>query len=242
MENQIPTTTIETLARSIFKDASEYGFGRLDLIRLINELMDLCTDVDDKSSVGEASGVELLPAAQCSDGLPVSGDRVQIRPYDGARDKALLQQWLPDKYGRYFVLSGASAQSHTLEAMTDGSNNSLGIITLTDGKPIGAMAFLDIHEEQKRAELRKLIGDLDSRGKGLAEEATRLWLSYGVHSLGLEKIYVSTLQTQINNIRLNESVGFRLEGLLRNEVAIDGKRHDVLRMGFSVPEPGAKEA
>ncbi|MEM7278541.1 MAG: GNAT family protein [Pseudomonadota bacterium] len=236
MAKQIPAATIETLARSIFKDASKYGFGRLDLIRLINELMDLCTGVDEHSGAEGDSDVVLFPKDQCSSGLPVSGERVDIRPYNGAADKALLQQWLPDKYGRYFVLSGATAQSHTLEAMTDSSNNALGIITLKDGKPIGAMAYLDIHAEQKRGELRKLIGDLDSRGKGLAEEATRLWLSYGVHSLGLEKIYVSTLQTQINNIRLNESVGFRLEGLLRNEVAIDGKRHDVLRMGFSLSE------
>ena len=47
MKNQIPTTTIETLARSIFKDASKYGFDRVDIIRLINALMDLCTASED---------------------------------------------------------------------------------------------------------------------------------------------------------------------------------------------------
>ena len=68
----------------------------------------------------------------------------------------------------------------------------------------------------------------------MAEEATRLWIRYGVNVLKLEKIYVSTLQTQISNIKLNESIGFRVEGLLRNEVLIDGTRHDVLRMGLCV--------
>jgi RimJ/RimL family protein N-acetyltransferase len=77
-----------------------------------------------------------------------------------------------------------------------------------------------------------LIGDPAFRGQGLAEEATRLWIEYGVNSLDLEKIYVSTLQTHLSNIRLNEKVGFHVEGLLRDEVLIDGTRHDVLRMGY----------
>jgi len=67
---------------------------------------------------------------------------------------------------------------------------------------------------------------------GLAEEATRLWIAYGIDALRLEKINVSTLQTHINNIKLNEKIGFQVEGLLRDEVLIDGTRHDVLRMGY----------
>jgi RimJ/RimL family protein N-acetyltransferase len=60
-----------------------------------------------------------------------------------------------------------------------------------------------------------------------------MWIQYGIHGLGLEKIYVSTLQTQIANIKLNEKIGFQVEGLLTNEVLIDGERCDVLRMGLS---------
>jgi diamine N-acetyltransferase len=71
-----------------------------------------------------------------------------------------------------------------------------------------------------------------ARGKGYAEEATRLWVEYGLRRLSLEKIYVSTLQNHIPNIRLNESVGFRVEGVLRQEVLLNGVRHDVLRMGL----------
>ncbi len=94
------------------------------------------------------------------------------------------------------------------------------------------MAFFDVDPVQRRAELRKLIGDPDARGKGYAEEATSLWIRYGVRELGLQKIYVSTLQTHLRNIQLNESVGFRVEGVLRSEVLLDGERYDVLRMGY----------
>jgi RimJ/RimL family protein N-acetyltransferase len=233
MNNQIPATTIETLARSIYRDASNYGFGRIDIVRLINELMDLCmhsevaaTDV----STGDSPRI-LEPGDQAMD-LPLTGERIKIRMFAGKDDAKLLEEWLPDKYGRYFALSSVTAQSLSIDRLISSSDNHLGMITLHDGKPVGIMAFLDHNKDQRRAELRKLIGDLDSRGKGLAEEATRLWINYGFNRLGLHKIYVSTLQTQIANIKLNEVVGLRVEGLLRNEVLIDGLRHDVLRMGI----------
>jgi RimJ/RimL family protein N-acetyltransferase len=233
MAEAIPHATIDALARSIYKEASTYGFQQVDIIRLINELMDLCTD-SDGSNGSPTDGGRLSAnfiSGEISD-LPLSGERVLIRKFDEENDRRLLEQWLPDRYGRYFVLSCATAQSITIDALTDSPNNHLGIVTLHDGRPIGAMAYLDHSREQRRAELRKLIGDLDARGQGFAEEATRLWIGYGARALGLEKIYVSTLQTQLANIKLNEHVGFRVEGLLHNEVLIDGERHDVLRMGL----------
>jgi RimJ/RimL family protein N-acetyltransferase len=239
MKRKIPSETIDTLAPSVFKEASGYGFGQLDIVRLINVLMALCTDVGLSAKTPEEE--EVRPDLGAFTGspieLPLVGERITIRSFDNVRDKRLLEQWLPDKYGRYFLLSCATAQSITIDALTGSDDNHLGIITLLDGTPIGAMAFLDHSQKQKRAELRKLIGDTASRGRGLAEEATKLWIKYGVRKLDLEKIYVSTLQTQISNIKLNESMGFRVEGLLRNEVTIDGSRHDVLRMGLCIGAP-----
>ena len=233
MAEAIPHATIDALARSIYKEASTYGFQQVDIIRLINELMDLCTDGDgvEGTPVGEDRVATDFITGQVTR-LPLSGEHISIRTYDEGKDRNLLERWLPDRYGRYFVLSCATAQSITIDALSSSPNNHLGIITLLDGRPIGAMAYLDHSRQQKRAELRKLIGDLDARGQGLAEEATRLWIRYGVQVLGLEKIYVSTLQTQLANIKLNERVGFRVEGLLHNEILIDGVRHDVLRMGM----------
>jgi len=196
-------------------------------------LMDLCKS-SSESELGDATPNFESPidyGEQLSQ-FPLVGKQVRIREFSSDRDLDLLEKWLPDKYGRYFVLSCATAQAVTIETLTNSSANHLGIITLHDDHPVGAMAFLDHSEAQKRAELRKLIGDPDSRGRGLAEEATRLWIAYGMQKLGLEKIYVSTLQTHISNIKLNENIGFKMEGLLRNEVLIDGRRHDVLRMGI----------
>jgi RimJ/RimL family protein N-acetyltransferase len=231
---KIPDATVGTLARSIYKESTTYGFQQVDIIRLINELMDLCTG-SGSSVEGSIDDDQLLGSYDPDQytSLPLVGDRIIIRAFDDREDTKFLQEWLPEKYGRFFVLSCATAQEVTIESLVESPRNQLGIITLPDGRPIGAMAYLDHSSKQKRAELRKLIGEPDARGKGLAEVATRMWVHYGIHGLGLEKIYVSTLQTQIANIKLNEKIGFQVEGLLRNEVLIDGERRDVLRMGLS---------
>jgi RimJ/RimL family protein N-acetyltransferase len=234
MAEEIPRATIDTLARTIFKEASSYGFRQVDVIRLINSLMDLCTADRTEPASSQSASIQAGIGADSAADFPLQGDRICVRQFDPSTDVELLERWLPDKHGRYFLLSCSTAQPITIEALTSGVGNHLGIITLRDGRPIGAVAYLDHSRQQKRAELRKLIGELDARGQGLAEEAARLWVDYGVRGLGLQKIYLSTLQTQIANIKLNENLGFRVEGLLRNEVLIDGTRHDVLRMGYCV--------
>ena len=40
----------------------------------------------------------------------------------------------------------------------------------------------------------------------------------------------------IGNIKLNEELGFQVEGILRNEVYFDDQYHDILRMGMLIEE------
>ena len=210
MTQGIPIQTVQTVARSIYKEATKYGFGPLDIIRLINELMDLAKSGDEGVSEENDPGVEAvdITTVDCRQ-LPVTGSHVKIREFSYEQDRKLFDHWLPDRYGKYFTLSCATAQEVTIESPANSPRNHLGIITLLDDTPIGAMAYLDHSKTQKRAELRKLIGEPEARGKGYAEQATRLWIQYGLQSLGLEKIYVSTLQTHLGNIQLNEDVEWK---------------------------------
>lgn len=235
--NHIPDETIRTFARTIFHESKKYGFGSVDVVRLINELMDMATDA------GPAAG---KPGAGRTfdrhhfhvQSFPLRSERVQIRLADRKEDRELIDSWIADRYGQYFLLSCATAQRHDVAGILSNPLNRVGIISLADSRPIGAVAFLDVDEVQRRAELRKLIGVASERGKGYAEEATALWLAYGRARLGIDKFYVSTLQTHLRNIQLNEAVGFRLEGILRGELLLGDKRHDVLRMGLCVePAP-----
>jgi RimJ/RimL family protein N-acetyltransferase len=231
MAKRIPNETIDAFARTIQLEARKYGFGLIDIVRLMNSLMDASLSGQNRSHELGGIGPESAAPVRLVDSFPLRSALLEIRLAEPG-DIQMFEEWLQDSYGRHFLLSCATAQQHRIEALMANVRNQLGIVALTDGTPIGAVAFLDIDRDQRRAELRKLIGVKSARGKGYAEEATRLWVEYGLRRLGLEKIYVSTLQNHLSNIRLNESVGFHVEGVLRQEVLLNGARHDVLRMGL----------
>ena len=236
MADNIPNETIQAFARTIHQESVKYGFSQVDTIRLINALMDISMQGDRS---GTAEGRPPFEAAgQSVNEFPLRSPRLRIRAANSASDAPLFKRWLEDNYGQHFLLSCATAQHLDVATLLGGEHNHVGIIELDDGTPIGAMAFLDIDLAQRRAELRKLVGERSARGKGYAEEATALWIKYGVETLGLEKVFVSTLQTHLRNIKLNEAVGFRVEGVLRGEVLLGGERHDVLRMGLCAVTPG----
>lgn len=234
MSKSIPDETVRTFARTIHREARNYGFAPVDFVRLVNALLDLPKGSSQRSA-DEPSGEFLNPVRGSVDCFPLRSQRLFIRLADPESDAELLEKWIYDEYGRHFLLTASSAQSMDLSFVLQDPRNEVGIICRGD-EAIGAVAYFGIDSVQHRAELRKLIGEKSARGKGFAEEATHLWIQYGGLQRGLEKIYVSTLQTHLRNIRLNESIGFKVEGVLRREVQIDDERYDVLRMGLCFDE------
>jgi len=233
-ESSIPDKTLEALARSFFRDSVNYGFKKIDYLRFVNVLLDMAMS---NSKALEENGRTVDPVKlelnEEINGLPLESDRLVIRSFR-SRDKKVMQRWLDDEDGRHFLLSRTTAKAIQLDKFVSDKACLIGIITLPDDTPIGAMAYCDYNKEQSRAEIRKIIGDKTRREKGYAKEATQLWIQYGIKTLGLKKIYLSTLNNNIRNIKLNEELGFQVEGILRNEVYFDGSFHDVLRMGMFV--------
>jgi RimJ/RimL family protein N-acetyltransferase len=233
----IPDLTIEALARGFCREAATYGFTQIDYVKFVNVVLDMSMRANAGAEETGASPEAKAKAADESTfkaaAFPLQGPNLVIREFDATQDLALFDRWLADPGGRYFLLSRTTARQEDLRDVARSDTSILGVITLPDGRPIGSVAFLNHDPAQHKAELRKLIGEADQRGKGLGKEASMLWIRYGLGALGLHKIYLSTLHTNSRNVRLNEELGFRTEGILRNEVLIDGVYHDVLRMGLS---------
>ena len=236
--DQLPNTTIETLSRNFYKQASNYGFKQEDYLRFVNILLEYAmrpkeeiTGSGDRKKFVKENYVndfeESIPVF-----LPVKGKKVCIREFNKRQDRPLFKKWLSDKFGRFFLLSRTTDRTLDIDQLFKNKNTIIGVITLPNDKPIGSVAFINYDEVHPKAELRKVIGEPEMRGKGLGKEATKLWIKYGISGLGLKKIYLHTLNTNIRNIKLNEEMGFQVEGILRNETIIDGEYHDVLRMGL----------
>jgi len=235
-ELNIPDATIETLARSFFKQSANYGFQQEDYLRFVNILLDFAMRRRNGETNGFQNHTETANEGRQKDGvtlsLPLRGEAIKIRAFKPSTDRPLLEKWLADEFGRYFLLSRISSRDLCIDDLLDPDINILGMVTLPDESPIGIVGYLNYDERQSKAELRKLIGEPQMRARGYGKRATELWIQYGIHGLQLHKIYLNTLNTNIRNIRLNEELGFRVEGILRNETLIDGKYHDVLRMSL----------
>ncbi len=228
MKKTISDETIKTIAASFLKQAQKYGFTLNDYLKFTNYLLDEALNL-----TGTIRREDSKPLYDVNSNrkLPLETERLIIRAVT-KKDLPLIKNWLDDKEGRFFLLSRLINPPETIEDIFKSENNILGMICLKDKTPIGLIAYLDIDEYHKKAELRKLIGPTKERGKGYGIEATKVWIEYGLFTLNLEKIYLTTINTDIKNIRINESLGFRVEGLLRNELKIDNEYFDVLQMSL----------
>ena len=230
IEQTIPEETIEVVARSFFKETFRYGFNQTDYVKFINLLLDLT--MKNGGSNGKTAPTPMNYDVTEKPVLPLIGENIRIQSYRDDADKSLLKKWALERSGKMFLISWITARSSSIDELVGRPNNYIGMIALPDQTPIGIVAFLDYDRTQHKAELRKLIGVPEYRGKGYAKEATRLWIRYGISTLGLRKIYLNTLDNNIRNVKLNEDLGFKVEGILRNECYLDGEYQDILRMGL----------
>ncbi len=240
----IPDRTLEFFAKGFFNEACLYGFGRTDYVRFVNHLLDLAIamkkgDVSHAASGGSVDeanptlgGWSVIEAGE----LPIAGEQVVIRAYDEAQDRQAMQEWMSANSGRQFMPSIPDS-----EAFLAAVDSRIGVVTLPDGASIGAIAYIDHDLQQRRAELRLLAEGRVRAGPGLGREAVRLWIAYGIRTIGLRKIILSTLDTSVRNIRLNESLGFEIEGILRDEIFVNGRYRDVLRMGLNAARFDARQ-
>lgn len=225
---KITDETIKAIASSFLKQAKQYGFSLNDYLKFVNVLLDEAL----KSPTSKRTENKIITYNNSVNlKLPLKTERLIIREML-KKDIPIVKKWLEDEEGKSFLLSRSSGRTDSIEELFEDEFNTFGIITLPDNDPIGIIAYLNVDEMQKKAELRKMIGVPEQRGKGYGNEASKIWIEYGLYSLGLDKIYVTTLNTNIKNIRINEMLGFRVEGLMQNEIKIDNEYHDLLKMNL----------
>lgn len=163
----------------------------------------------------------------------IHGPRVTLRPLV-ADDLPLLAGWRQDAAIRQ------SFSARMLSRLTHGGASDDReqlprrdfIVCDEDGQNIGLMCLHNIDTAVSQGEMAKLIGAPHARGKGYAKESTGLVLAYAFDELGLGRVYLRTAGFNLHNIKLNEKIGFRFEGILRGSDVLDDRRVDVVLMSI----------
>ncbi|MDI9421421.1 MAG: pyridoxal-phosphate dependent enzyme [Bacillota bacterium] len=108
----------------------------------------------------------------------------------------------------------------------EGQSDRYDAIIEVDGRPVGLVGLLNIDQKNGKAEYYIAVGEQEYKGKGVASKASAMLLDYAFDQLDLNKVY---LYTEVGNVaaqRLFERIGFEKEGLLKEDLRVDGKSLD----------------
>lgn len=105
-----------------------------------------------------------------------------------------------------------------------------------DDTPLGSVYIRDIDRQHNKAEYGIFIGEESARGRGVGTAAARLMLEYCFREEKLHRVYLRAFASNARAIRSYEKAGFVREGLLRDDVCIEGEYRDIVWMAAVNPD------
>lgn len=161
---------------------------------------------------------------------------IYIRPID-ENDTDSILEWRNSDYVRsHFIFQDELRKEVHLDWLYNKVYKNLAkqyIICLTDNnKKIGTVYFSNIDKKHNKAEFGIYIAYLDKKYKGYGLISTILLLKIGFEELGLHKIYLRVFQDNLKAIKMYKKVGFKEEGLFKNDVYINGIYRNVVFMSI----------
>ena len=105
-------------------------------------------------------------------------------------------------------------------------------IIVVEGKDIGSVYLRDIDKVSQKAEFGIFIGDDTYLGRGYGNKATRLILRHAFDILNLNKVYLRVLCENEYAIKCYLNVGFKTDGVSRQDVCIKDTFRDIMFMSI----------
>jgi len=149
-------------------------------------------------------------------------------------DLKKLMEWRNDPYFRkhfreYRELNSSMQEKwYENKVLKDPSTMMFSIRRLRDNKLLGCCGFVYIHWAYRHADISLYIGDRRSYidDKGYAEDACRIMLDYGFGDLNLNKVWTEIYEFDIKKRKLYSKIGFKLDGILRQNTFHNGRFWD----------------
>ncbi len=166
------------------------------------------------------------------------GERVLLRPL-ASTDLRRCVKWFSDAQVIYFLgrnspitLAEEERWFRDYERRTDEQIFAIEVA----GTHVGNLGLHKIDRIHRKADVGIVIGEPTHWSKGYGTEAMRIALRYAFGELGLNKVSLDVLEYNTRAIHTYERLGFRPEGLHREDVYKDGRFVNVLRMGILARE------
>lgn len=162
------------------------------------------------------------------------GQRVMLREYR-SEDLSALRAWVnDDSTTRYLGSAYRRPQSweqteEWLRRRLDGDagGESFVIADKASLNYLGQCDLMFVDPVNRKAEIAILLLP-SARGKGFAREALSLLVSYAFDVLNLHRVYLKCAADNASALKLYESLGFVREGILRDDLFIEGRYADAI--------------
>jgi RimJ/RimL family protein N-acetyltransferase len=166
------------------------------------------------SAFQNQSGVRLIPVNEShAENMFHWMDDPEIRRHLGLRREPTLEKTID-----------------WIRNVTENPETTRGYAILSGNAHVGNVVLDRIDRFLSTARFFIYIGE--NRGTGLGRAATRAMVEEGFGPLGLHKIWLTVHRGNVRAISAYLDVGFKIEGVLRDEFLLDGNRVDVFYMGI----------
>ena len=167
--------------------------------------------------------------------MEIVGATIRLRPLE-KRDMELKVKWYNDpEVNRTLILNEKLLLDKSLQwfdkADCDDSRRDF-IIETEGGESVGLIGLLGIDRLHGTAECFCVIGQKEVWGKGIGTQAHSLLIPWAFDELDLHKIWAVVYTNNAAVLKLVKKLGFKIEGTLREEKYISGKRIDLCRIGL----------
>jgi len=156
---------------------------------------------------------------------------IHLRPLEKV-DLANRVNWVNDEEIRQTLmfewpLSHAKTEKWFDKQLFDQTKINFSIVDNESQKPIGITGLLDISLRHSRAQFYMTIGDKSFWGKRLPDENIPMVLEYAFEELGLNKVYLYTINSNDKARHVYLRNGFKPEGVLKQHYFCVGKLQDL---------------
>lgn len=166
----------------------------------------------------------------------ISEGRICLRALE-EEDLPRTRAWVNDPevarlVNRVTPVGSAAHREWFARVVSDPQQVIFAIDILADDRHIGNCGLTRIDSRVRKAELWMYLGDSSCWGKGYGTEACRALLRFGFERLNLNRIHLYTPAYNRRAAALYEKLGFKTEGVLRQDVFQDGQYYDAVLMGL----------
>jgi RimJ/RimL family protein N-acetyltransferase len=138
-----------------------------------------------------------------------------------------------------FPLTRADEEKFLADISAFKDDYSFAIETL-DGRYIGGCGINHVDWKNSVCEIGIFIGDQSLWGKGFGTDAFGVLVGFVFSQMNLNKARLRVYDFNLRGIKSYLKLGFKKEGVMRQELFKDGKYHDIVMMGLLREEWGGR--